>query len=86
MAVFGIPDERWGAAVAACVRLTPGSSVTADELAEHVRRHLARFKVPRRIKFVGDFPRTAAGKIIRHQVCAAFVSEPMSTASNEPGG
>lgn len=72
--VFGVPDQRWGTAVAACVRLVPGMTATADDLAEHIRRHLARFKVPRRIDFVEDFPRTAAGKIIRHRVRAAVLA------------
>lgn len=66
--VFGVPDERWGAAVAACVRLRPGMTASADDLVEHVRRHLAHFKAPRHMHFVNDFPRTAAGKIVRHRV------------------
>ncbi|MFI5394980.1 MAG: o-succinylbenzoate--CoA ligase [Candidatus Binatia bacterium] len=66
--VFGVPDERWGTAVAACVRLRPGMTAGADDLTEHVRRHLAHFKAPRHMHFVDDFPRTAAGKIVRHRV------------------
>jgi len=65
--VFGVPDDRWGTAVAACVRLRPGTP-TANDLAEHVRRRLARFKVPRRIDYVEDFPRTASGKVVRSRV------------------
>ncbi len=66
--VFGVPDARWGHAVAACVRVRAGMNVSAAELAAHARRELAGFKVPRSIHFVGDFPRTAAGKIIRRRV------------------
>lgn len=80
--VFGVPDDRWGSAVAAAVRLRAGMIASADDLAEHVRRHLARFKVPRRIHFVDDFPRTASGKIIRSRVRAS-VSEQNRPVSRE---
>lgn len=72
--VFGVPDERWGTAVAACVRLRAHMTASADDLTEHVRRHLARFKAPRHIHFVDDFPRTAAGKIVRHRVQQSALS------------
>lgn len=63
--VFGVADERWGRAVHARVRLAPDAAVTADELRAHLRTLLAGYKVPRLIERVEDFPRTAAGKIIR---------------------
>ncbi|MGD0949058.1 MAG: o-succinylbenzoate--CoA ligase [Candidatus Binatia bacterium] len=66
--VFGVSDARWGQAVAAGVRLRVGATATPSELIEYVCQHLARFKAPRRIHFVEDFPRTASGKIIREQV------------------
>ena len=66
--VFGVPDARWGQAVAASVRLRVGATASASELIEYVRQRLARFKAPRHIHFVQDFPRTASGKIIREQV------------------
>jgi O-succinylbenzoic acid--CoA ligase len=67
--VFGIPDTAWGETVSACVRLRPGTAgLDADVLARHARRRLAGFKVPRRIAFVSDFPRSAAGKILRRKV------------------
>jgi O-succinylbenzoic acid--CoA ligase len=72
--VFGVPDARWGAAVAAAVRLRGGATAQPSELIEHVCRRLARFKAPRRIHFVEEFPRTSSGKIIRGQVRAATLS------------
>jgi O-succinylbenzoic acid--CoA ligase len=66
--VFGIPDDEWGTAVAACVRLREGEAVSEADLQEHARRSLAGFKVPRCITLVADFPRTAAGKIRRAEV------------------
>jgi O-succinylbenzoic acid--CoA ligase len=72
--VFGIPDARWGEAVAASVRLRLGATAEPDELIECVRRCLARFKAPRRIHFVDDFPRTASGKLIRDKARAAALA------------
>ncbi len=68
--VFGLPDARWGEVVAASIRTRPGMTVELSVLVEHARRHLARFKVPRMIRIVADFPRTVSGKIIRSQVPA----------------
>ncbi|MBP1684905.1 MAG: O-succinylbenzoate-CoA ligase [Deltaproteobacteria bacterium] len=79
--VYGVPDERWGAAVAASVRLRAGWMATVDELAEHSRRRLARFKIPRHIEFVDDFPRTAAGKIVRSRVRNASLRRNFSWSS-----
>jgi fatty-acyl-CoA synthase len=59
-AVVGAPDERWGEIPIAYV--TVAREVDADELIEHVRTNLARFKAPKRIIF-GDLPKTSTGKI-----------------------
>jgi O-succinylbenzoic acid--CoA ligase len=72
--VFGVPDARWGAAVAAAIRLRRGATAEPSELSEYVCRRLARFKAPRRIYFVEEFPRTSSGKIVRQQVRATALS------------
>ncbi len=64
-AVAGIPDERWGEAIAAFVSLKPGRSVTEAELAAFCETRLAGYKKPRRYIFVQDLPKTAIGKIAR---------------------
>ena len=62
-AVFGIPDDRFGEVPAACVLLQPGKTATEDEIVAHCAARLARFKRPRLVKFVDDFPKTPIGKI-----------------------
>ncbi|HEX2114888.1 MAG TPA: long-chain-fatty-acid--CoA ligase [Alphaproteobacteria bacterium] len=62
-AVFGIPDDHFGEVPAAYVKLKAGARVTESELVEHCAGKLARFKRPRLIKFVDDFPKTPIGKI-----------------------
>jgi fatty-acyl-CoA synthase len=61
-AVVARPDPRWGETPCAFVELKPGAMVGADELIEHCRRHLARFKVPKSVVF-GELPKTSTGKI-----------------------
>jgi acyl-coenzyme A synthetase/AMP-(fatty) acid ligase len=60
--VVGIADEVWNEAVTAVVALRPGWSTTAEEMKEAVRDRLAGYKVPKRVVFVTDIPRTPAGK------------------------
>ncbi|MCZ0944340.1 MAG: class I adenylate-forming enzyme family protein [Gammaproteobacteria bacterium] len=65
-AVFGVPDERLGEAVAAAVTRKPGASLAAEAVRTHVAAHLARFKVPEHV-WVRDeqLPRIASGKIFK---------------------
>lgn len=73
-AVIGVDDEETGEAVVAYVRPAPGTSLTADEIAEQVREHcavrLARFKQPRTIQVVDELPQTATGKIAKGRLRA----------------
>ena len=62
-AVFGIPDDRWGEVPAAYVSLKPGATLDEEFVAQHCARRLARFKRPRLVRFVADFPKTPVGKI-----------------------
>jgi len=62
-AVFGIPDDVFGEVPAAYIQLKPGHSATEAEVEEICVAHLARFKRPRRIRFVTSFPKTPIGKI-----------------------
>ncbi|WP_314037468.1 long-chain fatty acid--CoA ligase [Dietzia sp. CH92] len=75
VAVFGLPDEQWGEAVHAAVRLRPGSTTTAEMLRDHVRCLLAGFKVPREIHLVDQpLPKSGAGKILKRDLRAEFAS------------
>ena len=56
------PDPKWGETPCAFVELNPGAEVTEQEMIEHCRNHLARFKVPRAVVF-GELPKTSTGKI-----------------------
>jgi len=67
--VYGMPDSFFGEAVAAAVRLKPGApDVTPDVLTEWCAAALAKFKVPRYVRFVSDFPLTASGKVQKYKL------------------
>ncbi len=62
-AVFGIPDDKFGEVPAAYIALKQGKTASEEEIVEHCATRLARFKRPRLVKFVDDFPKTPIGKI-----------------------
>ena len=67
-AVIGVPDERWGEVGRAIVVLKPGASLTEDQVLDHCRSQLARFKVPRSVVFAEVLPRNAAGKVLKREL------------------
>jgi acyl-CoA synthetase (AMP-forming)/AMP-acid ligase II len=64
VAVIGVPDPEYGQRLAAYLVLHPGGAADPDEIREHVRRHRARFCVPRDIVFLPALPRNATGKVL----------------------
>ena len=60
--VVGIPDEKYGQAVAAVVELREGASLELEELRTYLRAHLSGYKLPRTLTLVNEVPRNAAGK------------------------
>ncbi|HYD88566.1 MAG TPA: AMP-binding protein [Vitreimonas sp.] len=74
-AVIGVADEKWGEVGHAFVLLKPGAQpLSANEVIQFCRSHLAGYKTPRHVTFVDDFPRTAAGKIRKHLLARAPVA------------
>jgi len=61
-ALVGAPDEKWGEVGVAIVIPRPGVRPSEAELLAFCQGRLARYKIPRRVLFVDDFPRTAFGK------------------------
>ena len=68
VAVVGVPDSRWGERPKAFVILRPGRTVTEEELLEHVRSRIARYKAPREVEFVTSLPKTSTGKIQKFEL------------------
>lgn len=70
VAVIGIPDPDLGERVVAAV--VPRSGVTAAELLEHARGHLAGYKRPKELRLVDGLPRNAMGKVQKHRLRAGW--------------
>ncbi|MEC1453518.1 AMP-binding protein [Bacillus haynesii] len=61
--IVGVPDETFGEEVSAWIKLKSGVSMTAEELKAYCKGKIARYKIPRYIAFVEEFPMTASGKV-----------------------
>jgi len=67
-AVVGRPDDRWGEVPVAYVVLRAAATTTPDELIEHCRRQLARFKIPKQVVLIDELPRNPSGKILKREL------------------
>ncbi|KAK0727011.1 hypothetical protein B0T26DRAFT_639547 [Lasiosphaeria miniovina] len=65
---FAIPDDLYGQDVAVAIVLKPGARLAQDELEKWVADKLAKFKVPKKVYFTDNMPKTATGKIQRRIV------------------
>src|SRR5690625_4121430 len=63
VAVFGVPDQKWGEVPRAAVVVREGHELTEEEVLSFLHGKLARYKVPKSVVFVDDLPRTASGKV-----------------------
>lgn len=62
VAVIGLPHEKWGEAVTACVVLKPGMTASAEELIAAVAARKGSYQAPKTVEFVAAIPETAVGK------------------------
>jgi acyl-CoA synthetase (AMP-forming)/AMP-acid ligase II len=71
-AVIGVPDPDWGERVHAVVVVCPDTTVTLEELREHVKTLIAGYKAPRSLEIAGTLPTSGAGKILKHQLRSKY--------------
>ncbi|GLZ50186.1 AMP-dependent synthetase [Actinomycetospora sp. NBRC 106375] len=81
--VVGIPDARYGEVPAAFVELRPGASLTAEDVLDFCRRGLARYKVPRHVRFVTEWPMSAT-KIQKFRLRDQLLAELGPTGDGGP--
>ena len=67
-AVIGVPDERLGEEIKACVVRKPGATVTTDELLAWGREQFASYKYPRTIEFLDTLPMGPTGKVLKRKL------------------
>lgn len=75
VAVVGVPDQRLGEVGAAFVRLLPGKGATPEEIINFCQERLAKYKVPRYVFFVEEFPLTAQGKVQKFKLREVAIKE-----------
>ncbi|WP_108786629.1 long-chain-fatty-acid--CoA ligase [Erythrobacter sp. Alg231-14] len=68
VAVIGIPSEKWGEEVKACVVCKPGHELDANDVIAYTRERVAAFKAPKTVDVIPELPRNASGKILRRQL------------------
>ena len=66
--VAAVPSKKYGEAVGAFVKLKGGQQLTEEEIIDYCRGNIARFKIPKYIFFVNQFPMTASGKIQKYKL------------------
>ena len=62
----GVPDEKYGEELCACIMLRPGVDTTAEEIRDFCKDEIAHYKIPRYVLFVTSFPMTITGKIQKY--------------------
>ncbi len=69
-AVMGVPSEEWDEEVRAVVAVKPGHQLSEGEVREFLRKHLASYKVPKRVAFLplSDMPINPSGKILKTEL------------------
>lgn len=70
--VIGVPDEYWVERVHAVVVLKRETEATAESLISFCREHLAHYKAPRSLEFVGTLPKNPAGKILKKEIRSKY--------------
>jgi fatty-acyl-CoA synthase len=74
-AVFGIPDEKFGEAVVAWIRLNEGETADAEEIRQYCNEQIAYYKVPKHFVIVDEFPMTVTGKIQKFKMRERSINE-----------
>jgi long-chain acyl-CoA synthetase len=76
VAVFGIPNDKWGETPLAAVILRAGSSVTAEALRDWINERVgARFQRVSSVAIVAEFPRSTAGKTLKRELREPYWAE-----------
>jgi fatty-acyl-CoA synthase len=73
--VVGIPDEKYGEELCAWILLKSGEQATREEIVAFCDGQIARYKIPRHIRFVDSFPMTVTGKVQKYLMREAMMRE-----------
>ncbi|MDL5351961.1 long-chain fatty acid--CoA ligase [Microbacterium sp. zg-YB36] len=74
VALIGVADDKWGEVPLAVVSLKEGAHLPAEAIARHLDGRLAKYKIPTRVVFTEELPRTASGKVRKADLRARYGS------------
>jgi fatty-acyl-CoA synthase len=77
-AVIAVPDHKWGEAGLAVVVLRAGADASETDLRAFCAGRLAKFKVPREIRFTGALPRSGMSKVLKNELRARYAPQETS--------
>jgi fatty-acyl-CoA synthase len=75
VAVVGIPDERWGEVGMAFIVRQEGEIMTEEEALKFCEERMAKYKIPKSVKFVKELPQTASQKIMRYKLREEYLKQ-----------
>jgi fatty-acyl-CoA synthase len=81
--VIGVPDEKYGEELCAWVRLRAGSELTGEDIRAYCTGKIAHYKIPRYVRFTGDFPMTVTGKVQKFKMREVSIAELGLQAASE---
>ncbi|MEM6567240.1 MAG: long-chain fatty acid--CoA ligase [Planctomycetota bacterium] len=67
-ATIGVPDPDRGETVKSFIVLHEGATLTTEEVEAYSREHLAAYKVPRKVEFLEELPKSSVMKILRREL------------------
>ncbi|WP_407942218.1 AMP-binding protein [Microaerobacter geothermalis] len=81
--VVGVPDEKYGEQVLACIKKKDGVELTQDEIRSYCEGKISKFKIPRYVMIVEEYPMTASGKIQKFKLREMAIKELGLQQANE---
>jgi fatty-acyl-CoA synthase len=73
--VFGIPDRKWGEEICAWIKVRSGQTLSQEEVCAYCDGQIARYKIPRHVRFVTEFPMTVTGKVQKFAMREHMIKE-----------
>jgi fatty-acyl-CoA synthase len=73
--VIGVPDVKYGEELCAWVKLRPGGELNTEEVREFCTGKIAHYKIPRYVRFTGEFPMTVTGKVQKFKMRETSIAE-----------
>lgn len=75
VAVIGVPDEKYGEEIMACIVPKPDSGLTAEEVITFCKDNMASYKVPRHVRFLDYIPKNIIGKVTKKELKQQMLEE-----------